>query len=188
MSSTQHIPAASGRLLLSEPFLHDPNFNRTVILLCDHSEKGSFGFIINRQMEFVIQDVMIISTDLEVPLYTGGPVEGNTLHFIHRDESLADSAIKIMDGLYWGGDFNTVITKIENNTLPVDDYRFFIGYSGWGEEQLKAEIDEKTWIVANATPQIIFEKDNETMWKSILVNMGGLYKALSNSPDDPQMN
>ena len=182
------LPPAKGRVLLSDPFLMDPNFRRTVALLCEHNEKGSFGFVLNRQLHLTIADVIEIDTLQEVPLYLGGPVQKDTLHFIHRDPEFAENSLEVFEGVYWGTDFEKVKEKLEENSLNLDNFRFFVGYSGWGEGQLEDEIKEQSWFVAEATEEMIFEDDEEELWKNILKNMGGGFKFLSNAPESPHMN
>jgi putative transcriptional regulator len=182
-----HLPAA-GMLLISEPFLYDPNFNRTVILLCDHEEEGSVGYILNRLLNVQLKDVLDFEFFLNIPLFLGGPVQNDTLHFIHRDERIAATSRQIGENLYWGGDFGLVKEMLINNELDPENYRFFLGYSGWTQGQLEDEILAKTWITTPATAEIIFEQDNDEMWKSILHNMGGNFRLLSNSPENPQLN
>ena len=74
----------SGRFLISEPFLADPNFKRTVILLTEHGEEGSVGFVLNRPTKLTINNVLEDFPDFDAPLHVGGPVQQDTLHFIHR--------------------------------------------------------------------------------------------------------
>jgi putative transcriptional regulator len=187
-SAQGSLPPAGGMLLLSEPFLLDPNFNRTVVLLTEHNQQGTIGFVLNRPIELEIKDVLPVETILEIPLFYGGPVQNNTLHFIHRDASLAGTSARIGDDIYWGGDFDEVQRRIEENTLKVEDFRFFLGYSGWGAGQLDEELESGSWIVTLATRPAVFEMDKEKMWRHILNDMGGAYRVLANSPENPQMN
>ena len=182
------LPPAKGRILVSEPFLSDPNFNRTAVLLCEHNDKGSFGFVLNQHLNLVLQDVLEIESMQDIPLYLGGPVQKDTLHILHCDESMADSSVEIIEGVYWGGDFEEVRRRLEENTLDLENYRFFVGYSGWGEEQLEQEIEQKSWFVADATREIIFEEDDELLWKTLLHKMGGGFRVLANAPESPNMN
>jgi putative transcriptional regulator len=179
---------ASGRFLISEPFLYDINFKRSVILLCEHNKNGSLGFILNRQLDITLKDVMDIDTVLDIPLYMGGPVQNDTLHYIHRERSLASSSIEIASGLFWGIDFQQIVPLLENNTLDVDNFRFFLGYSGWGAGQLEDELAINSWFVTPANARLAFEEDYPKLWKTLLKNMGGTYKVLSNSPESPMLN
>ncbi|MGZ5243937.1 MAG: YqgE/AlgH family protein [Bacteroidia bacterium] len=179
---------AKGKLLVSEPFLADYNFKRSVVLVTTHDETGTLGFILNKPLQLTLKDVMEVEEYVDVPLYLGGPVQNNTLHYIHSDDSLADSSQKIGEKLYWGGDFEQILAKLNANTLDKSKYRFFLGYSGWTAGQLEEEMDIHTWIVTSSSADIIFQDDDEELWKNVLRNMGGAYKVMSNSPESPQLN
>lgn len=180
---------AAGRLLFSEPFMPDQNFKRSVVLLCAHNAEGSVGFILNRRLKIRLDEVIDTNTILEVPLFLGGPVENNTLHYIHMDEDLAESAQEIGRGLYWGGDFDLLQAKLKDNSLDTGKYRFFLGYSGWGKGQLDSEMDVKSWIVTPFSKKMIFSHDDdESLWQHALQRMGGGYKVLANSPESPILN
>src|ERR1700750_3101244 len=102
------IAAATGRLLISEPFMMDPNFKRSVIILTEYSETGVIGLVLNHQTEFLLGDLLPDISYSEMPVYNGGPVGLNTLHFIHNRPDLIPNGIEIADGLFWGGDFEIV--------------------------------------------------------------------------------
>ena len=137
----------TGKLLLAEPFLDDPFFRRAVILLTQHQLWGSMGFILNRPLEEV-RVSEFVPLDVDLPLYYGGPVATNTLHYIHTAGELVDDSILIAPNLWWGGNFEQLKLLLTAKLLPWDEIRFFVGYSGWDAGQLKGEFDEKTWIVA----------------------------------------
>jgi putative transcriptional regulator len=180
----------AGKVLISEPFLFDSNFKRSVILLCEHNdENGSLGFILNKQLKISLKDVMDVDTPLTIPLFLGGPVQNNTLHYIHSDITQAGESVDLGNGIYWGGNFEELIPKLELGILEVEKYKFFLGYSGWGKGQLQDELDINSWIVSNASRDIIFgDLKNGMLWKSTLQNMGGSYRLLSNSPENPFLN
>lgn len=185
---TSYAPAA-GRLLFSEPFMPDNNFKRSVVLLCAHNGEGSVGFILNRKLNIRLDEVVDTTSILEIPLFLGGPVENNTLHYVHMDPDLADSAQEIGRGLYWGGDFEILKEKLDNNILDLDKYRFFLGYSGWGKGQLDTEMEAKSWIVTPFSKKMIFNhEDDDSLWQHALQRMGGGYKVLANSPESPILN
>ncbi len=178
-----------GDLLISEPFMGDPNFERTVILLCEHNEEGSFGFIINRPTTLSLQDV----TDNELSghentLFLGGPVEQDTLHFIHRMPDKIEGSQTVLDNVYWAGNYEQLKILMANNQISKDDIRFFIGYSGWSEGQLKQELEAGAWIVARVHGDRLFDTDPDQLWRQILADMGGKYKMMSNYPTDPRLN
>jgi putative transcriptional regulator len=178
----------AGRLLISEPFLQDANFRRTVVLLTEHDEQNSIGFILNRVLPVELKEVLEFDINQSVPLHLGGPVQHNTLHYLHRDENLADSSRIIGDNLYWGGDFDYIAEKLQEGTLDSSLYRFFLGYSGWGTGQLESEIAENTWIVGSCISSMVFDMDEQAMWKHILSDMGGDFKRMTQFPESPLLN
>ncbi len=180
---------SKGDLLISEPFLPDPNFERTVILLCEHNEEGSVGFVLNKPSHFQLKDVVDEVQGFDVTLYSGGPVEQNTLHFIHKVNDQLSTYQTIKKGLYWGDNFEQLLTKINVKKVSPGDLKFFIGYSGWGSGQLESEIREKSWIIyKNATITQVFDTPPEILWRSVLKEMGGEYKVIANYPTDPRLN
>lgn len=177
----------NGSLLIAEPFLGDTNFERSVVLLCEHTEEGTFGLVLNQATNLHLSDVLD-DAYADLTLYTGGPVQQNTLHFIHRRPDLIDNAVKIAQGLYWSGDFEQVKQALNVGTLTDSDIRFFIGYSGWGTGQLADELEAKSWIVTQVEAAFIFDTPADQFWRGILKRMGGEYKVLSNYPVDPRLN
>lgn len=181
--------AEKGDLLISEPFLPDPNFERTVILLCEHDKDGSFGFVLNKPSVVELEEVIENGSGCKEKLYVGGPVQQNSLHFIHRAKDSMQSGVEIINGIYWGGDFEKLFLLINTNQLAETDFRFFLGYSGWSEGQLEEELEAKSWIVyKGATPDQVFDLDPDVLWREVLKELGGKYKMFSNYPDDPRLN
>ncbi|MBL0883686.1 MAG: YqgE/AlgH family protein [Chitinophagaceae bacterium] len=178
----------SGILLISDPFLKDPNFLRTVVFLCEHQEQGSFGFIVNKPIDLTLQDVIQDAEGLLIPLSEGGPVQKDTLHFLHRRPDLIEGGIEVIDHIFWSGDFAQTLALLHSGELPPSDIRFFIGYSGWGESQLQQEVDDKSWITGIAKNQLIFNSDIPAIWKESLNELGGEYRQMVNYPIDPQLN
>lgn len=177
-----------GRLLISEPFLPDPNFERTVVLLCEHNNEGSFGFVLNKPSILKVSEVMEELTEMENLVYVGGPVQQDTLHFIHRNASL-ENAVEIVEKIYWGGAFENLLILLESKQISSTDIRFFLGYSGWGPGQLDAELDQDSWIVCDyVTDQLLFDTGPDVMWRKALENMGGRFSMYSNYPVDPRLN
>lgn len=177
-----------GDLMISEPFLPDPNFERTVILVCEHNEQGSFGFVLNKPSVLKLSDVMEEIDGFESMIHVGGPVQQDTLHFIHRIDKL-EGGEEISEGVRWGGNFEQLKIMIGLEQVDEKDIIFFLGYSGWGEGQLQDEIKEKSWIIhKSVTPQQVFDKDPKSLWRDILKEMGGKYKMFSNYPTDPRLN
>ena len=182
------IEPAAGILLIAEPFLKDANFLRTVILLCEHQQQGSFGFVLNKQIEQTLDELI---TDLEghkLPVYYGGPVQMNTIHFIHQYPDLIPDSVKVSNDIYWGGNFETVTALIRTNSIDRNKIKFFIGYSGWGDGQLTGELDEKSWLTVSANRKLVFNTRYDEIWKNSLHELGGKYKMMINFPIDPQLN
>ena len=178
-----------GDLLISEPFLPDPNFERTVILLCEHDEQGSFGFVLNKLSEVEFQEVIEGGSGFDEKLFIGGPVQQDTLHFVHRAKDELGSGKEIVNGVFWGGDFEKLMLLINTKQLSVEDYKFFLGYSGWSEGQLDEEMKAKSWIVyKQPSASKIFDLDPDVLWKEALKELGGKFKMFSNYPLDPRLN
>ncbi|MCC5945185.1 MAG: YqgE/AlgH family protein [Bernardetiaceae bacterium] len=175
-----------GNMLLSEPFLSDPNFQRVVILLCEHSEEGSFGLVLNRPSNFLVSDVtdMLDSDDI---LYQGGPVQTDSLHFIHSFAELED-AEPIAKNLYWGGDIEHLQELEAQGLVTPKNCRFFVGYSGWSSGQLATEIAQEAWIISRYNPSRVLAWDAEKAWRKLLRKMGGKYQVFANYPIDPRLN
>ena len=178
-----------GDLLISEPFLNDPNFERTVILICEHNERGTFGLVLNKVTDLTLKDVLAEEVAFSGLLNLGGPVEQNTLHFVHKLGEKIDGSIELGDGLYWSGDFEQIKSMLNEGLLQETDIQFYLGYSGWEEGQLRQELDAQSWFVKRrTTSKEIFDMDADEFWKSILKTMGGKYKVFSNYPVDPRLN
>jgi putative transcriptional regulator len=178
-----------GKLLIAEPSLTgDVSFNRSVVLLAEHNEEGSVGFILNKPLEYHINDLV---TEISIPfqVYNGGPVEQDNLYFIHKVPHLIDNSIEISDGIYWGGDFEKTISLINQKIISENDIRFFLGYSGWSSLQLDQELSSKSWIVVkNKYESAIIQKSSVAFWKEKMIELGGNYLLWSNAPENPSLN
>ncbi|MGE0589596.1 MAG: YqgE/AlgH family protein [Cyclobacteriaceae bacterium] len=179
---------AKGRILVSEPYLADPNFGRTIILLCEHNDDGSFGFVLNKPSMANIQDVVEGFENFEAPVFVGGPVQQDTLHYLHRCEDL-DKAIPVGENIYWGGDFDNLKFLINTKQISLADVKFFLGYSGWSPGQLATEMQDESWIVSDKfDSELVFETVPDEMWKKSLESLGGRFSVYSKYPVDPRMN
>ncbi len=177
----------NGSLLIAEPFMGDSNFERSVVLVCEHNQAGTFGLVLNQLTDVHVGDV-IDDMHPDLPLYVGGPVQQNTLHFVHRRPDLIDESIQVIDGLYWSGNFEQVKQAVNIGTLTERDIRFFIGYSGWGEGQLANELQQKAWIVGKIDADFLFDTPADAFWRGVLKRMGGEYRAIAHYPVDPRLN
>lgn len=166
----------------------DDNFRATVIFLCEHNNEGTFGFVLNRPLELTINQAVEDFPDLHAQLFLGGPVQNDTLHFLHTRGDIIEDSIEIIKGVFWGGNFEQVKTLLDTKQLDESEVKFFLGYSGWEKEQLETECTDKAWIIVEADSSYIFSSDSNNMWRAVLKNMGEKFKLLSNLPDDPSLN
>lgn len=179
---------SAGQILIAEPFLKDPNFLRTAILLCDHNEEGSFGLVLNRITEFKMNEVFPAMVSPGMKVYYGGPVEKESLHILHTYAGWADGGLTVTDGIYYGGDTVAIFEALLNGNLSEDKIRFFIGYSGWGGGQLDVELALESWLSVPATAELIFGKNPENTWKNAVKMLDEKYHPIINYPVDPQLN
>lgn len=182
------IETASGALLIANPHLDDPNFLRSVVFLCEHTQEGSFGFVLNRKLDYSIEELVPELTGFKIPVFEGGPVELNTLHFLHQYPDMIPGGKEVIDGVFWSGEFEKLIELIASGDIDNRKIRFFLGYSGWSEGQLNEEMEEETWITAKATQSFLFCEDEKQLWKNVLKSLGGEYELFVNAPLDPRMN
>ena len=178
-----------GDVLISEPFLPDPNFSRSVVLITQLSEKeGAFGFIVNKASELELCDVIDSFHHTGYTFHLGGPVNPETMFFLINNEVLIPEAIKNRPNLCWSGDFEAVKSLIEMGQIKPNDVKFFGGYSGWGVGQLEGEIEDKSWIIGKLNTADIISDNQETLWKKSLEHLGNQFTIMSNFPENPNMN
>jgi putative transcriptional regulator len=182
------IEPGAGILLIADPFLKDPNFLRTVVFLCEHKEEGSFGFVINRPFTNTIDELIPELQEHKLPVFYGGPVQQDTIHFLHQYPDDIPGGQEILKGVYWGGDFDKMVELLRSKSIDPARIRFYIGYSGWGSGQLNDELKEKSWLTVKATRKLIFHGNFEEIWKESLKHLGGDYEMMINFPIDPQLN
>lgn len=178
-----------GHLLIAEPsIIGDLSFTRSVILLADHNEEGSVGFIINKPLKYTIND-LIPDIRTKFKIYNGGPVEQDNLYFIHNIPDVIPNSIEISNGIYWGGDFESAKEMINNGTIGKDNIRFFLGYTGWEANQLESEMNANSWIITdNSYEKSILGKSATNFWKEKIIELGGDYLIWSNAPENPILN
>jgi putative transcriptional regulator len=182
------VQPAPGVLLIADPFLKDPNFLRTVVFLCEHRAEGSFGFVLNRQYQNTLDELIPELDGFKFPVYYGGPVQVDTIHFLHQYPDLIPGGQEVLKGVFWGGDFEMVVKSILSGAVDPARIRFYVGYSGWSDGQLGDEMKEKTWLTVKANRQLVFHKNFEEIWKDALRHLGGDYEIMVNFPIDPQLN
>ncbi|MCO4821249.1 MAG: YqgE/AlgH family protein [Flavobacteriaceae bacterium] len=178
-----------GHLLIAEPsILGDLSFNRSVVLLADHNNEGSIGFILNKPLDYTLNE-LVPNVSAEMRVYNGGPVEQDNLYFIHKIPDQIPNSIEISNGIFWGGDFDSVTELLNLGTISENDIRFFLGYSGWDSGQLTNELLTNSWIIAeNIYKKSLLEKEHKNSWKEKMMELGGDYSIWSNAPADPSYN
>lgn len=177
-----------GKLLISEPFLPDTFFNRSLIYLTEHNEKGSVGFIINKSININVTDALEGFPGWNEKLTMGGPVAPDTLHYLHTMGDMVPGSMWVSDNIYWGGDIENIKELIGSGKAGAGDIRFFLGYSGWGEGQLEKELIENSWVIADVAPEIIMKYRKEDSWKMVLRSLKKRYRLWAEFPDSPEMN
>ena len=202
-------PSLRGKLLLSAPHMQDPHFMHTVVLICQHDENGAFGMTVNRSSEAEVRDIFPetpVLKDLHLAIRSGGPVSPESLQVLHRlppgvalgeldaesdrGDPAADSAgVEVAPGIRLGADLEELATFLAS-TPEADRYaRFVVGYSGWGEGQLDAEMESGAWLAVAAAPDLVFsEHSGEAVWRAALNRMPGGGSSLAHLPPDPSWN
>jgi len=183
-----NIKPTAGKLLISEPFLPDIYFRRSVVLLIDHSDEGTIGIVLNKPVHVKISDVVDDFVNVDLPLYSGGPIDVENIFFIHRINDYITSSEKIVDNIFWGGDKDEVAMYLKSSFFSSKDVRAFLGYSGWEPGQLSEELKKGSWIVSNLNANIIFNTNPEDLWKAVVANLGENYKHWLNFPQNYLMN
>lgn len=167
----------------------DPNFKRTVVVLVQHNdEDGSLGFVLTRPAPMVLEDVIDGFEGFEAPLFVGGPVQMDTLHYLHTLGDLLPGSVEVVPGLFWGGDFDVLRNLVATKQVQPEQFKFFLGYSGWSVGQLEDEMKEKSWITHKAKASYIFKTEGEELWKKVLQEKGGKYAMMVNFPENPILN
>ncbi len=188
---SEKVKIKAGSILISEPFLADPNFSRTVVYIAEHDANGTVGFVVNQPMGLMLKDVIPTEPTedfLDIPLFTGGPVGNDTLHVIHQLGDHVKGSKFISQHTYWGGDFEQIKFLIGNKNADTRDFKFFVGYSGWGPGQLESEIESNSWIVMKGSSDLVFGETDTKTWEKALEQKGGKFKLYQNSPLRPDWN
>lgn len=172
-----------GQVLLAEPFMLDPYFRRAVVLLCEHHDQGSIGFILNKSIDMNVNELMTDFPEFEAEVFYGGPVQTDTLHYVHNVGDLLEDSVKVADGVWWGGDFDKLKFLIASELITSDNIRFFVGYSGWTGGQLEDEMEIGSWVPADMDANYLFKTKYTQLWSKVMYNKGDLYEIISDMPE-----
>lgn len=177
-----------GKILISEPFLPDTFFNRSIIYLTDHNQHGSVGFILNKKLELKVSSAITGFSGWDETLSMGGPVSPDTLHYLHSVGSVVPHSVHVDNDIFWGGDIDAIRKLIREGKIHPSQIRFFLGYSGWAAGQLERELRENSWVIAKVNTGIVLDNDCEDTWKKVLRNFKNKYRMWADFPDSPDMN
>ncbi|MDR2236332.1 MAG: YqgE/AlgH family protein [Chryseobacterium sp.] len=176
-----------GKILISTPDISGDIFSRSVVLIIEHNESGAFGLILNKknsQMSNKFNNFF----DFKIEVYDGGPVENDKVFFIVKGKKVTEIYSDITDHFYLTEDIESIISAVLSKELSIDDVKIFSGYSGWASEQLDHEIQRKMWTVVDVYNLDYTLPNDQTLWKSIMQNLGGEYLLWANSPEDISLN
>jgi putative transcriptional regulator len=177
----------AGQLLLASPALHDPNFERTVVLIGLHSDEGAMGVVLNRPSAVTIGEA---APQLEQavseadPVYVGGPVQPSSIVFLAEFLDPSPAGLLVLGRI----GFPAPDAELDELSEATERVRVFAGFAGWGEGQLEAEIEDGDWIAQAALPEDVFTEAPEQLWSSVLARKGGSYALLARMPQDPSVN
>jgi putative transcriptional regulator len=160
-------------LLLSMPQLQDPNFSKTVVLLCEYNPDGAFGVVLNRPTEMAASSMVRLDPPVtsgnDMPLYIGGPVEPQRGWILLGDEP--DTEFKtIREGLYLSTSPTLLRRVLE--TRPAPRARVLAGYAGWGPGQLDEELAQSAWLMSDIELDLIFDISANAMWETAIRRLG----------------
>ncbi len=175
--------------LLSMPQLADPNFNRTVVLLCSHSDRGAFGLVVNRPIETTGRVTVNldppVTSDRELQVWVGGPVDPQRSWILvghspgHGEERSAYAATAVTEDLYLSTSPDLLRRLLEPDPPP--HARLIVGYAGWGPGQLEAELEASAWLMSDVDRDLIFNTPPDRMWEAAIRRLGADPATLSMS-------
>jgi putative transcriptional regulator len=177
----------SGQLLLASPTLHDPNFERTVVLVGIHNDDGAMGVVLNRPSAVTVGEAvpqLEHAVAEEEPVYSGGPVQPSAIVCLAEFIDPSPAGLLVLGRI----GFPAPDTGIEELTEATARRRVFAGYAGWSASQLERELENGDWIAYAARPEDVFAQAPEDLWSAILTRMGGGYALLARMPTDPSVN
>ena len=177
-----------GTVLLAEPFMLDGNFKRSAILLVEHNDDGTLGFIINNQVNMRVDQLVQDFPDFDAPVYFGGPVATDTVHYLHRKGDLVKNSQAVAEGIYWGGNYAQLRALISQGVITPTDVRFFVGYTGWSPGQLTEELTVGSWVTAKMYPNYLFKSHPEKLWAQVMGNKGNTFSVIAGMDEEPSYN
>ena len=179
----------TGSILIAEPFMVDPNFKRSVIAICDYTEEeGTVGFVLNKPLGLQVNELITDFPSFDADVYFGGPVQTDSIHYIHNVGDLLEKSTKVVDGVWWGGDFEKLKFLIRSDMVQPHNIRFFVGYSGWSPGQLEEEMNLGSWMLSDLDANYLFKSKPKKLWKQVLKNIGDTHSVIAQMPDAANWN
>lgn len=175
-----------GFLLLSDPFLQEDYFTRSVVLICEHNEKGSFGLVLNNFIDIKLHELDENFPIVTSPVSIGGPVDEQSIYYIHSFGDMVSESLYVTDEISFGGNFEELKKAIDLE--PNGKILFFLGYSGWSPGQLNDELTLNSWLVVNNIPLKEVFNGHDDFWKYCMTKQGEPFKLMANFPVNPQNN
>lgn len=171
----------AGKLLLAMPNIGDPRFNKAVILLCAHDEKGAMGLVINQtapgvdfrnllEQTGIISDIKLDESHMNVPVMAGGPVDQSRGFLLHSNDFVHDDTIRINQYLAVTGTMEA-LKKLVYGEGP-EKALFILGYAGWSPGQLDQELQQNAWLVAEPDQTLVFHGEGEDKWRQAVNRLG----------------
>jgi putative transcriptional regulator len=164
-------------LLLSMPQLMDPNFSKTVVLLCRHGEEGAFGLVLNRPARtsgrVVVNLDPPVSTERELQIWVGGPVEPQRSWILvggEIDPHDVEGGLQVAPGIYLSTSADLLRRSLDPE--PPNRTRIVVGYSGWGPGQLEDELKESAWLLSEVDADLVFDTHPDRMWETAIRRLG----------------
>jgi putative transcriptional regulator len=178
-----------GKLLLAAPALKDPNFDRGVVFIAEHSDEGAMGLVLNRPSDApvadAIPDLAWVAGSGDEHVFVGGPVAPNGVIVLAEWEDPSQAVVLVDDDLgFVPGD----VEDTDSLAVAVRRARVYAGHAGWGPGQLEDELAEEAWIVESPLREELFSDDPEGLWAAVLRRKGREFALLSTMPPDPSMN
>jgi putative transcriptional regulator len=182
---------APGTFLLASPLLRDPNFDHTVVLVCEHGRGGSWGLVLNRRTGLTfgeLLDDLPFPAGAGGPVHWGGPCETSRMQILHSLRRETPGSLEIFPGVRLGLEPDVFREVVSEERLSGEVLHAYVGHAGWGAGQLQAELETGSWIVCTGDPRLALEGDPGTMWEAALAALGPRYAQLADVPPDPRMN
>lgn len=182
---------ASGIFLVASPMLRDPNFVRTVVLLCEHGEGGSWGLVVNRRTALTFGELLEdlpFPASASGPVFWGGPCETSRMQVLHRLRRELPDELEVCPGIGLGMEPATFRRLTAESLLPGEALHAYVGHAGWGSGQLDAELATGSWITCSADSAIVFDTPAPRIWDKVLESLGPSYARLTRYPVDPRLN